>query len=233
MDGFSGFPEGKLKLTRIPDLFFSELLPLIDDLSELKVTLHCLWLLHQKQGDMRHTTLAELAGDEILMRGLEGADLPARDALVEGIERAVARGTLLQVTVQRPERPDEIWYFLNSERGRDAVERIARGEWTPPDEAGPVYLRARRPNIFNLYEQNLGLIQSPLLVEELKDAEQTYPAEWIADAFRLAVNSNVRRWSYVRRILERWAQEGRAGHGRQRGDDAKTTRRRYAEEYDG
>jgi hypothetical protein len=41
------------------------------------------------------------------------------------------------------------------------------------------------------------------------DAEQTYPAEWIEEAFRIAVVNNVRRWVYVRRILERWAEEGR------------------------
>ena len=45
--------------------------------------------------------------------------------------------------------------------------------------------------------------------EELLDAEQTYPAEWIEEAFRIAVTNNVRRWVYVRRILERWADEGR------------------------
>ena len=70
-------------------------------------------------------------------------------------------------------------------------------------------LSARRPNIYNLYEQNLGLIHSPLLAEELQDAEQTYPEEWIEEAFRIAVTNNVRRWVYVRRILERWAEKGR------------------------
>ena len=34
MEGFSGFPDGKLSLARLPDLFFSELLPIVDDLFE-------------------------------------------------------------------------------------------------------------------------------------------------------------------------------------------------------
>ena len=55
----------------------------------------------------------------------------------------------------------------------------------------------------------MGLVHSPLLAEELLDAEQTYPAEWIEEAFRIAVTNNVRRWAYVRAILERWAEEGR------------------------
>jgi DnaD/phage-associated family protein len=125
----------------------------------------------------------------------------------------VARGTLLQVIVERSDGPDETWYFLNSERGRAAITRIDRGGWTPQDETGPVRLRTRRPSIFNLYEQNFGMIQSPLLAEELKDAERTYPPEWIEDAFRAAIVNNVRRWVYVRRILENWARQGR-GKGR-------------------
>jgi DnaD/phage-associated family protein len=89
------------------------------------------------------------------------------------------------------------------------VARVQRGEWAPQGAEQMQQLSARRPNIYNLYEQNLGLIHSPLLAEELADAEQTYPAEWIEEAFRIAVTNNVRRWVYVRRILERWSEEGR------------------------
>ena len=42
MQGFSGFPAGKQPVVRIPNTFFTELLPAIDDLAELKVTLYCL-----------------------------------------------------------------------------------------------------------------------------------------------------------------------------------------------
>ena len=223
MEGFPGFPEGKLRFTPVPELFFSDLLPVVDDLFELKVTLHCLWLVQQKQGEMRHITFSELLADRVLLRGLADADLSPEEALTEGLERAVARGTLLQVTVRRPGHSDEVWYFLNSERGRAAVTRIEHGEWTPGSGEESIQLEARRPNIFNLYEQNFGLIR-PLLAEELKDAEQTYPAEWIEEAFRIAVSNNVRRWAYVRSILERWAREGR-----ERRRDEKQERRRYIE----
>jgi DNA replication protein len=66
----------------------------------------------------------------------------------------------------------------------------------------------KRSNIFELYEDNIGLI-SPILADELKDAEATYPPQWIADAFKIAVENNVRRWSYIRAILERMATAGR------------------------
>ena len=48
--GFIGFPDVKMKPTIIPDVFFTELLPLVDDLAELKLTLHCFWLLNEQEG---------------------------------------------------------------------------------------------------------------------------------------------------------------------------------------
>jgi hypothetical protein len=40
---FQGFEEGKKNFSALPDQFFSELLPAIDDLNELKVTIYLLW----------------------------------------------------------------------------------------------------------------------------------------------------------------------------------------------
>jgi DnaD/phage-associated family protein len=224
MTGFAGFPSGKLSFVHVPEQFFAELLPLVNDLHELKVILHCLWLIPQKRDEMRHTSSSELAADGILMNGLSGPRVSPEEALREALERAVARGALLEVTVSHPGRPDEGWYFLNSEQGRAAVGRIERGEWVPEGEEKEVHLQARRPNIFNLYENNFGLIQGPILAEELRDAELTYPPAWIEDAFRIAVSNNAHRWSYVRSILERWAREGRAERGEQ---DSKAARREY------
>ncbi|MFN2131418.1 MAG: DnaD domain-containing protein [Anaerolineae bacterium] len=225
MEAFSGFPDGLREFTAVPDLFFSELMPAVDDLSELKVTLYCLWLVQQKKGEMRHVTHTELSGDAVLMAGLGDADLPAEEALRLGLERAVARGTLLEVAVERPGQPRETWYLINSERGRGAVARIERDEWVPPDAEEGIRLQPRRPNIYNLYEQNIGLIRSPILAEELEAAEEAYPPAWIVEAFRIAVNNNARRWSYVQGILERWAREGRD----RRTSESKEDRRRYVE----
>ena len=63
-------------------------------------------------------------------------------------------------------------------------------------------------NVFSIYEQNIGML-TPIIAERLKDAEQTYPLEWIEDAFREAVENNKRSWRYVESILNRWAVEGR------------------------
>jgi DnaD/phage-associated family protein len=63
-------------------------------------------------------------------------------------------------------------------------------------------------NIFDLYEQNIGMI-GPMIAEELKEAEKLYPPQWIEEAFKIAVTLNKRSWRYIARILERWASEGK------------------------
>ncbi|MHB8619479.1 MAG: DnaD domain-containing protein, partial [Chloroflexota bacterium] len=69
-------------------------------------------------------------------------------------------------------------------------------------------LETARPNVFTLYEQNVGLL-TRMIAEELMDAEATYPRLWIDEAFRIAVESNKRNWRYIKAILGRWAAEGR------------------------
>jgi DNA replication protein len=221
MKGFSGFPAGKHPYTPIPNLFFLELLPQIDHLGELKVTLHVLWALAQKVEAHRYISAEELAADSRLTAGLSmpgdmGGDM-AGEVLSEALERAVARRTLLRATTgQGPERRD--WYFVNSERGRRAVDELLAGKWTPAEPEQPVRVEAQRPNIFVLYEQNIGAL-TPLLAEELMEAEDTYPESWIEDAVREAVELNKRSWRYVQRILERWATEGKDDETSRRGDE--------------
>jgi len=50
---------------------------------------------------------------------------------------------------------------------------------------------------------------TPLISDELREAETTYPAEWIEDAMRKAVNANARSWRYVDKILRTWKAKGR------------------------
>ena len=69
-------------------------------------------------------------------------------------------------------------------------------------------IKEEKPNIFALYEQNIGLL-TPMIAEELKEAEKLYPVSWIEEAFKEAVSLNKRNWRYISRILERWASEGK------------------------
>jgi DNA replication protein len=213
---FSGFPPGKVRSVSIPESAFTELIPLIDDLAELKLTLHALWRLGQQREKVRYLRRVDLAADVVLVAGL--GDAPA-EALGRALEQAVERGTLLRVEAAIGDRTEEL-YFANTPKGRAAVEAIARGEW--PAELEP----AGRPNVFTLYEQNIGLL-TPLIADELREAEQTYPAEWIEEAFHDAVALNKRSWKYIRAILERWRIEGRGDETGRRPREAE--RRRYIE----
>lgn len=229
MKGFPGFPDGKLRLTPVPNLFFSDLLPNIDNLSELKVTLYAFWALTQKEGNVRYLRLADFLNDMEFMKGMGATPTLGAEALMEGLERAVARGTFLHVNVESADGKMDL-YFLNTEKGRAAVEGITRGEWRPgaaSDE--PVSLLVERPNVFVLYEQNIGPL-TPLIADELRDAEQTYPLSWIEEAIQVAVENNVRKWRYVHAILERWRQEGKQD-GIDRRDSQKALRDQIPEQF--
>ena len=231
MQGFAGFPDGMRRATPIPNLFFSDLLPLIDNMAELKVTLYAFWALGQREGTVRYLRLTDFMNDPVLLKAMGGPNIQSGvDALLDGIERAVARGTFLQVSIDGADGRLEL-YFLNTERGRAAVEGISRGEWRPsPDDEQPITLMVERPNIFVLYEQNIGAL-TPMIADELREAERTYPPQWIEEAIKLAVTNNVRRWRYIQAILERWRQEGRQdAHGQR--DSQRNLQRQIPSEYD-
>lgn len=203
---FIGFPSGKTRTVPIPEAFFTELLPRIEDPRELRVTLVCFHHLARRGGPLRYVRRSELEADPALCSVLSPAEIR------EGLNRAVARGVLLHIRLEEDGHIDDL-YFLNTPRGRAAYEAIRQGARPADLDVGEsAVLVADRPNLFALYEQNIGLL-TPLIAQELEEAARTYPAEWIEEAIRIAVSRNVRRWSYVRRILERWAAEGREAGG--------------------
>ena len=221
--GFAGFPTGRLPLTPVPNLFFSELLPQIDDLGEMKISLYAFWALSRKPPEQRYLTRTEMQADERLMEALSAPGLKAEEALQEALERAVVRGTLLKVGLLEDDQ--QAYYFINSARGRAAVEGIESGEWQPSgDPDAPIALAHERPNIYTLYEQNIGPL-TPMIAERLREAEEQYPHTWIEDGIRIAVVNNVRKWRYVEAILEDWQSRGR-DEREDRGDTEKA-RRRY------
>jgi len=200
---FVGFPSGKVRVTPLPDLFFSELLPQIDDLAELKLSLHVYWRLAHRKSPLC-LSLSELRGDALLRRSLNGQGL--EDALA----RATRRGTLIEVLMRDPSGAVEHWYFANSPGGRREAARARAGQLPLGGSAAsarPAEAR-ERPNIFALYEQHIGML-TPLVAEQLKEASQTYAPQWLEEAFGIAALRDKRSWRYVEAILQRWAREGR------------------------
>ncbi len=203
MRGFAGFPAKSSGNTTIPNQFFSELLPLIDDLAELKITIYCFWAVQQREGEYRYVRRQDMLGDDVLMSGLAASAPQAEKLLQHGLECAVARGSLIHITL-----PEDELYFINTERGRRAVEALEKGDWLPGKADQPISLIVERPNIFTLYEQNIGPL-TPMLSDLLRDAEATYPADWVAEAMRIAVENNIRNWKYIEAILNRWSTQGK------------------------
>ena len=242
--GFVGFPDTKMKPVIVPDLFFSDLLPQIEDLGELKLTLHCFWLLNDQTGAAKFLRGDDLRGDQILLRSLHlNSNLRTpQQALADALERAVARNTLLKLEIESDTSSDtggkngqagvkvDDWYFINTPKGRQTLALVREGrlgdlQAAIPDEAR---LKVNRPNIFVLYEQNIGMM-TPLIADQLRDLEKSYPPDWIDEAFVLAVASNKRRLRYIQAILKRWETEGKderaaASTGR---DTEEERRRKY------
>ncbi len=226
MPPFSGFPAGKVRFTRMPGPFFSELLPQIDNLIELKVTLYALWKLERMEGEGRYLQPEDFSEDQVFVNGLVAGKKSLQANLIDGLARAVERGTLLQVRLELEDRRRD-FYFLNSPRGRATVEAFKKGEWKPSgDQRFPIELAQEQTNIFTLYERNLGPL-TPMIADALKDAEREYPYEWLEDAIRIAVENNARAWSYVQAILRSWQEKGR-DERRTQGDTEKD-RRKYIE----
>ncbi|NLE84464.1 MAG: DnaD domain protein [Chloroflexi bacterium] len=86
-----------------------------------------------------------------------------------------------------------------------------------------------RPNIFKLYEENIGAL-TPMIAETLKADMQLYPLEWIEDAMKEAVTYNARNWKYVQAILRNWQEKGRKRSNEETKRDHDQFRKLYLEQ---
>jgi len=197
-DHFAGFAAGKHRFIELPAALFTDLLPLIDDADELRVTLYAFFAMQQREGRYRYLRTDDFAGLAL-----------APAVLTAALERACARGSLLgaEVTLHEERLP---LYFVNTAAGRAAVEQIACGDWRPADADG-IEILPERPNIYRLYEENIGVL-TPIIAEALKDAEREFPLDWIAEALQITVKANALNWKYARAVLDSWRKEGRRSH---------------------
>jgi DnaD/phage-associated family protein len=216
---FSGFPDGKVTVTPLPNLFFSELLPAIDDLDELKVTLHIYWKIANSR--LPYVSLNDLKADRTLIQSLNKIQGKPEDSLDHGLGLAVERHSLLCLTISVDANGmHNNLYFLNTENGRLAIQRMEHEGIRQGISQDSISI-IERPNIFVLYEQNIGIL-NPMIAEELKQAEKEFTAEELQYAFKEAVRHNALNWSYISKVLENRKTL------RQRGD--KTRRKRWLDD---
>ena len=205
---FSGFPD-RVRSIPAPAPLFGTLLEQIDDIAELKCLLRVIWMLQQKKGYPRFVAHSEALADRALAAALRGGAAEIGKAL----DACVRRGTLAMAIIERDGKEERL-YALNTDRDKRALAQAAsdafvvgRSQTEPTPEAWDA-ADVERPNIFALYESNIGML-SPMIADELKEAEAFYPTEWIVDAFREAAAHNVRNWRYIARILDNWDVQGK------------------------
>jgi DNA replication protein len=200
---FAGFSTDNL--VGLPPELFSDVIPHITLPSELKVTLQIFYRLSRQRMRPKRLSWDELAADQLLQRSLRSISTlrPHEELLAEGLDAALRRRTLLHLTLPTDGRVGN-WYLVNTAANQVWVQRLGAAQLvlSPPSEL------VERPSLLNLYEQNIGMV-TPMLVEELREAEERYPQPWIEEAIREAVRANARSWRYIRKVLERWAAHGR------------------------
>lgn len=157
---------------------------------------------------MRYISYEDFWADQAFVSGLRTAGSDPKIALTDALGRAVKRGSLL-LALRTDTAPEQALYFLNTVRGRATLKAWQEGKWQPDLESHlPAGLKDERPSIYKLYEENIGPL-TPMIADELRDAEATYPVDWIADAMHTAVVNNARTWAYVLAILRNWQERGR------------------------
>lgn len=214
----AGAPDGSSRpgdVIGVPREFFERDLAQVRDLAELKVLL----TVHRLVADTPELPFVpeqRLLDDEVLFAGLRlrGSARGPQDEIRQGIELALGHDRLLRFWLgddRDAAAPADGSYWLTpaGPANRLKLAALQRGELVPPasmPRTGRVQLE--RPNIFRLYEQNIGLV-TPLIADQLIEALEVYPEAWIGEAIDEAVGYNRRNWRYIQRILERWATEGR------------------------
>jgi DNA replication protein len=228
MDTFKGFSR-KTIYTPVPNPLFGELLQDIESLSELKCTLRAFALIHQNRSKRQWITVEELMDDMVLINGLSHEYTNPSKAIQKSVLRGVQRGTFI-IANDKFRDDSQTLLFINDEPGRRAITRIGTAiTLRDPEPVVPSGPRRYQTSIFSLYEDNIGPI-TPLIADELKEAEATHPWAWIDNAFREAVSHNHRNWRYISKILDRWSTKGK-DDGEPGGNSKKTDPREYLRRY--
>ena len=115
-------------------------------------------------------------------------------------------------TIEDPQVP--VLLFPATPEGIRRFEGLREGSLSLADiQAANPLPNPDKPNIFTLYEQNIGPL-TPMVAEILKADAETYPESWLREAMQEAVSRNIRNWKYVQAILKAWQEKGRdSTHG--------------------
>jgi DNA replication protein len=196
----------------IPSWFFHDIILQVKDRDELKILLLIIHLIRQKKIYPGFIAAGEITSDVLIRRNINSDDADELGRLIEKVlTNAVDYGMLLKLTYKSGGNVKDL-YFMNTAGSQNTIDKFKAGKIILKGiegEAEGLSPKEEIKNIYSLYEQNIGML-TPIIAEQLKLAEKTYPADWIQDAFHEAVDLNKRNWRYIQRILENWATEGKS-----------------------
>lgn len=167
------------------------------------------WMLRMSPDELE-ADMAQIVHTGIIEREVNGWFIPKfaqRQAAVPPAERKAQ---------QRGKEKSQQYYGYVTSQSRSVTQstedRLTENRLTEDreqnTEADTEQTQPAALNIYSVYEREIGAL-TPMIAEDLKDAEATYPPAWIIDSIQEAVRKNARNWKYCLAILKRWQVEGR------------------------
>ena len=191
-----GFPE-QIELSPIPRPFITSMLSKMDSLDEVKTLLLAFNSIYQKKGQLKYCTAKELTTEEKLAETQKILD------------SAVKNKILISLCVREEEQTTKL-YFVNDRFGKNSLEQARNNYETviTEDDLSEDVGTVTEDMVLSAYEDNIGQL-TPMIIEELQIAREECPDSWIIEAIKIAVERNIRKWSYVKAILKKWQAEGK------------------------
>ena len=192
------------KYLGLPVNIFNQILENIEDITDFKILLRVIYLSQTKKGKYLFCSINELLSDRILMRTLQKTHPQSdkKQIIKNSLNKLITLELIIQVVSKSNQ---ETSYLLNTKFNRN----IPHGFSSNPNESlEPWEADEYAPNIFSLYEQNIATL-TPIIAEKLIEAQESYPSDWIHEAFAEAVKNNKRNWSYISSILTKWNIQGK------------------------
>ena len=183
----------------------------LNNINEIKIFLRIIHLIYQKQNLNTETfelSLDEISNDPVTLK-LLGPNSLTKDQITKKLKE------ICDVLIMKD--------FINQKIYTNKVTGITKTVFhmeTFEKTNDPVISENNPKNIFELYEDNVGML-NPMIVDELIQAENKFPFNWIVDAVKESATRNKRNWKYIHTILETWDREGK-NNGRTLGNSEKT-----------
>lgn len=177
------------------ELDASGLLPLIEDMA---------WRLHIAETALSQDMSRLAMGGLVELKQHEGQERWFVTKFAERQAPSSAAERMRELRKRkRKEAKEKEEIGINKDTDTDTYRTVTpvtnRNERVSPSDIAAVSLA---------YENNIGSL-TPIISNALADSVEEVGIEWVLDAIGEAVKNNVRKWSYINAILNRWRDSGK------------------------